>query len=448
MDPEARFAIRPVKSPTRPEVERDRDRLIHSAALRRLGGKSQIMSAPSGDYFRTRLTHSLECAQIGRAIASRVKSVHGGEVTTNPEDFPTVVEVGCLSHDLGHPPFGHNGENALDHCMQRWASRRFEGNAQSLRVATWIEPKVYGPSQIGGERWLGLDLTRASLQALMKYTRRETEDMIIPGGEHPKHFKFGVFRSPRDLEYYDWIWKLNGDESTVPERSIAAAIVDTADDIAYAVHDLEDGIWAGMIPLRELVNGNEYALDPVWRIVLEREQITDRQVFDETIERLLRGIQDASWVKAAAAEDHMSRRARSSLKTWASALIDRYIHGCTDAGIFQEPTEDHLNEISVLKALAWRFMIDRPDMTAVKHGQRQVVEQLFDAYWNDPEMLPERIEHQEADLGEVDPASNSDTQNELRARLICDHIASMTDRHCLAEHGRMFGGDAPFVLRM
>jgi predicted deoxyguanosinetriphosphate triphosphohydrolase len=225
--------------------------------------KSQIVGVDVGDFFRTRITHSLECAQIGRAIAEAV--AEGGDVTgvvDDPRHLPDVVEAACLAHDLGHPPFGHNGEKALQGCMRVRNESLFEGNAQSFRVVTYVEAKHHGYTKHGrGTRPVGLNLTRATLRSLFKYPWPETKKML-----EDEKAKFGVYDDPDDRAYFEWVW--NG----VPPKTsvLSAQIMDTADDVAYAVHDLEDGVWGGMIPLYELLTENE-------RVVGKLEEHLQRQ---------------------------------------------------------------------------------------------------------------------------------------------------------------------------
>ena len=211
------------------------------------------MGVEVGDFFRTRITHSLECAQIGRAIAANVAAGASDSETVvdDPADLPDLVEAACLAHDLGHPPFGHNGELALRDKMQTHAESLFEGNPQSFRIVTLLEPKFYGRTGAGGDdrRWLGLDLTRTTLRALMKYPIVEAASML-----HEEYPKFGAYSETTDVDYYEWVWG-NREPQQV---TLAATIMDTADDVAYAVHDFEDGVWAGMIPLYELLAGNEH----------------------------------------------------------------------------------------------------------------------------------------------------------------------------------------------
>lgn len=432
----------------RSEVQRDRDRLIHAAALRRLGGKSQIMTAPSGDFFRTRLTHSLECAQVGKAIAERVRDAHWGECVDRPEDFATAVEVGCLAHDVGHAPFGHNGEIALDSCMVAREVGRFEGNAHTFRVLTLLEPKRFSDAH---KRWVGLDLTRASLGASMKYTKRESRAAF--GDVKPP--KIGVFLDETDADIYNWLWGLPASSTDEAQVATSAQIVDTADDIAYAVHDVEDGIWARMIPLDELHDGNEFVQETLWN-GLEGTRggggnllFADDEAMNVAIKRLMATVGDENdWLRQSAARHVMPRRARASLKTWGASLIERYVAACiSEDGLFQRPSVEFAQEVAILKQLARAYMIDKTDLNAMKHGQRRMIGELFQAYWNDPELLPDAYEHIGLDIRHVgDNGKPLPEGARRRARIICDHIAGLTDRACLAEYGRMFGTDVPYML--
>ena len=285
----------------RSAFQRDRARLIHSSALRRLGAKTQILVAGTDDFARTRLTHTLEVAQIGRQIGTSLGC------------DPDVVDCACLAHDLGHPPFGHNGERALAEIAGNIGG--FEGNAQTLRLLTRLEPKILFPDG----RSAGVNLTRAALDAAVKYPWTLAEAAAHPKGE--RSAKFCVY--PDDTDVFAWL-KQHAPDTT--RRPVECQVMDLSDDIAYSVHDVEDAIATG-------------AFNP--------GELHENGVIDAVVEdaRAWYGPQwDTDKLVAAFARMHRrdtfpgyfdgSRRALAALKNMTSNLIGRF------AGSVEQATRD------------------------------------------------------------------------------------------------------------
>lgn len=222
----------------RDHFEIDRSRIVHSAAFRRLQGKTQVFTAGEGDFFRTRLTHSIEVAQIGKGLALRLKA------------DPVLVETVSLVHDIGHPPFGHAGENELKSLMMQYGG--FEANAQNIRILTKLETK--------SGNYCGLNLTRAVIDGQTKYKETFCQERAARGSQ--KKFIY-----EEDLPIVEWAGKdaqkeVEGYDSSW--KSFECEIMDWADDIAYAVHDLEDSIHAGYISL------STFRDDPRWQETIDK----------------------------------------------------------------------------------------------------------------------------------------------------------------------------------
>jgi dGTPase len=379
------------KQADRDDFARDRARLIHSAALRRLSAKTQVVQPGSDDFARTRLTHSLEVAQIGREF--------GAALGCDAD----VVDTACLAHDLGHPPFGHNGEEALDAIAGDIGG--FEGNAQTLRVLTRLEAKRWHPDG----RPAGLNLTRASLDAATKYPWGRGES--IWGTK-----KFGVYAA--DLPVYEWF--RDGIESGV--RCLEADVMDWSDDVAYSVHDIEDAIASRTIDPRLLHSASDVSVVfPVARSTYAPDLAEDD--FAHALDRLL--------ATGAIPGAYAGTRADlAALKDMTSRLIGRFVlaveqatrekHGdgpLTRYDAHLVVPDEVRAEASVLKALAAHFVMFADERVGILARQRDVIAELAEWFAADPSRL-DRDLHADFDSA-VDDAE--------RLRVVVDQVASLTD---------------------
>lgn len=382
---------------------RDRARVLHSAALRRLAGKTQVVGPEEGDVPRTRLTHSLEVAQIGRGIA--------GALGADPD----VVDMAGLAHDIGHPPFGHNGERALDELAAGIGG--FEGNAQTLRILTRLEPKVAEPAEV----WHGLNLTRACLDAATKY----------PWPKRAEQTKFGVYAD--DLAAFEWM----RDGAPERRRCLEAQIVDWSDDVAYSVHDLEDGVVSGRISLRSLADADERV--EIVRMAGERfwpgGSDRDPGVLEEAVDRLLR-----LPVLAAALDFDGGFTAQVALKRLTSELVGRFVAEAVSgtrerfgSGVLTRYSAELVvgapiaAEVAVLKAVALRYVMSDPRRLRMQREQRALLTELFRA------LVAGAPDSLDPAAGEAwSRADDPDAQ--LRA--VVDQVASLTDAQAIAWHRR------------
>ena len=383
----ARF-VPEVHSSARSDFARDRGRLLHSSALRRLAAKTQVLSPTSGlDFARNRLTHSLEVAQIGRELANRL----GVDAD--------VVETACLAHDIGHPPFGHNGERAL----AEWAAEcgGFEGNAQTLRVLTRLEPKVFDDQ--GHSR--GLNLTRSSVLASIKYPWGR-EDADGSG-------KFGVF--PDDRAVFEWA------REGLPPRSLSveALVMDFSDDVAYSVHDFEDAIVNGFLRPEHLVERSE------------RDSVAHHMSADWTDEEVERAWERLSAVPGWITSFSHGRRELAQLKNLTSTLIGRFAESAsliTIDGVDQLfVAEDTRAEIAVLKGIVSYHVMYHTARQPLYVSQRQVLQDLAETLFEHPE-------HLDRSLAEDWSAASDDC---ARKRVVVDQVASLTDQSALSWHERL-----------
>ncbi|HET7397602.1 MAG TPA: deoxyguanosinetriphosphate triphosphohydrolase [Intrasporangium sp.] len=394
------------KRADRDDFARDRARVVHSAALRRLAAKTQVLAPGHDDFVRNRLTHSLEVAQIGREFGAALGC------------SADLVDTACLSHDLGHPPFGHNGESVLDEVAADVGG--FEGNAQTLRLVTRLEAKRAHADGTSA----GLNLTRASLDAATKYPWPR-------GGVPYARAKFGVYAA--DLPVFEWF------RESAPARRpcLEAQVMDWSDDVAYSVHDVEDAIASGWIDPRVMHSRTDMAT------VLDVAAATyapdlGADALAAALERIL-----ASGVVPAAYDG--SRPSLARLKDMTSRLIGHFVrvveeatrerHGPGDLARFDADLvipDGARAECAVLKAVANHFVMTTEARLRVLESQREVVLALVEAYAARPE---ERLD---ADFAADLRAARTDAE---RLRVVVDQVASLTDARALALHRRWHGCD-------
>ncbi|HHZ10107.1 MAG TPA: deoxyguanosinetriphosphate triphosphohydrolase [Rhizobiales bacterium] len=364
------------ESPTRTAFQRDRDRIIHSTAFRRLKHKTQVFIAHEGDHYRTRLTHSIEVAQIARALA---RALRGDE---------DLAEAVALVHDFGHTPFGHTGEDALNEKMADWGG--FDHNAQSLRIVTRLERRY--------AEFDGLNLTWETLEGLVKHNGPLT-DRAGEGLSGPV---------PQAIRDFNALFDLELDRHAGIEAQCAAI----ADDIAYNTHDIDDGLRSGLLTLDMLndlalpgeilaeVRARYPALDPVRTgHELMRRQIT-RMVEDVIV------------------------TARATLQE----LAPRNPEDVHDAGrTIVSFSGDMAAREKELKAFLYRNVYRHPEVMKIRAGADRVVRDLFDAYFADPRAMPDSWRE---GLDRAD--------ERIRARHVADFLAGMTDTYAVKEHRRLF----------
>jgi len=393
----ARFLDEPAKRGGRTEFARDRARIIHSFALRRLAAKTQVAVPWATDFPRTRLSHSLECAQVGRELGAAL----GAD--------PDLMEGACLAHDIGHPPFGHNGEEALNLLAKSCGG--FEGNAQSIRLLIRLEAKTVLPDG----KSIGLNLTRASLDAATKYPWSRVENAK----------KFGVYED--DLEIFNW-YRQGAKSGQV---SMEAQIMDWSDDVAYSVHDLEDSLVSGQVKLDQLSND----LPKLFKVA---QQVYLADITQAEMEKALASLQQLScWPRYYDG----THRSLARLKDLASQLIGRFAQAAEvatqekygDADLTRynanlEVPRAQRVEVALLKSMAGHYVINAEDSQIRYAGQQKLLTELVEAIL---ETAPNSLES--FFLQDWNRAEN----DQQRLRVVIDQVASLTDPGALSLHERL-----------
>ncbi len=369
-----------VPSPSRSDFQRDRDRIVHSTAFRRLNHKTQVFIYHEGDHYRSRLTHSLEVAQIARAI-SRTLALD--------EDLAEAI---ALAHDLGHPPFGHAGERALNAVMSGYGG--FDHNGQSLRVVTALERKYAA--------FDGLNLTWESLEGLAKHN-----GPVIDAGGAPvgAYAETGV---PRALRNYNAIQDLELASYAGAEAQVAAL----ADDIAYNNHDIDDGFRAGAYALEDLAKV-PLAGEIIREIHAAHPDLEKPRLIYEINRRLITRMVDDAVSEAKKRLAELTPRSVNDVRNADKAVVS-----------FSREMNTACDELRVF-LLTRVYRSDR--IMQIMQDAEQIVADLFSKHMSQPDAMPEHW------FGRVEDADEM-----TRATLIGDFIAGMTDRYALREHRRLF----------
>lgn len=403
----------------------DRDRVLYTSAFRRLAGVTQVAGAAEGHVYHNRLTHTLEVAQLARRLAERLRASHDELLKdANVSIDADVAEAAALAHDLGHPPFGHVAEKTLQECIGEVAPTldSFEGNAQSFRILTRLSAH-----RLDG--YEGLNLTRATLNAVLKYPWLK--------GDGPKHDKWGAYRT----EDADLLFARTG--SREGAQSLEAAIMDHADAVAYSVHDLDDFFRAGLVPLGSL----------------HFTMADDLQAFKESPKNGGKlASEEASAIRAFALTFPVVGRAytgrredRKTLRTFTSVLIGRFLGAAelvpsTD-GVKLQVDRTAALEMRFLQNLVWRYVIDSPALASQQHGQKKVVAYLFDAYFdavmkdNPLQIIPPAF----AEDTKAARCADKDEKTNAAARLASDVVSSFTDEQAYRVYARLTGTAAGSV---
>lgn len=448
--------LEPTKAdaPFRSVFRRDYARLIHAPSFRRLQGKTQLYPGHESDFFRNRLTHSMEVAQIAKGIAQllnhETEFLHGNEIDCD------LVEFAALAHDLGHPPFGHNGEKALDDCMKNYGG--FEGNAQTLRILSVVEKKetstgdLEGITPDGEDRRIGLNLTFRSLASILKYDKRIPESRKKEAG-----LVKGYYSSEKALVSQI---KKNIAPSLKRGRkfkTVECQIMDFADDIAYSTYDLEDGLKGGFVDplmLMDIVSRDAQLLSRVAEKVQDEipsatpedvaKAIAEALGFDMTGCPRIRGDGPTMPQPTPLEAYRMSKLiagngyTRSNL---TSGLVDRFIRSLSITIDEEIPAfstvsmaDDARLQVESLKHLNYEVTIMSPRLKLVEYRGYEIVKTLFEALTEEKKgflLLPQDVKENFVRVKD----------GEAGKRLVCDFVAGMTDRYAVEFFGRLKQGD-------
>jgi dGTPase len=406
--------------------ERDRDRILYSAEFRRLANVTQVVGRETR-LFHNRLTHSIKVGQLGRRMAQVFREeVSASELESAGGLDPDVVEAGCLAHDLGHPPFGHVGEEALHAFIEK--ENGFNGNAQSFRIVTKLSFR--NPTEPG------LNVCRATLNAILKYPWLR--------GNGKKGKKWGAYRT--ELATFDFA----RDQYVADKPSLEAEIMDWADDVTYAVHDLDDFVRAGLVPLDRLrPDRRKTKSREIDDFIKLETQGDDRKAFEAAFDRI-----HASFPEEPYGGDLIDR---TELHKWASNMIRYFTRAPkVERGVWSLD-QAVVYEMRVLKELTWHYVINMPALVSAQRGHYRCVDTLcrrlttwaLDAQADERKVrrLPGGLQHL-LSLALEDEEGRAEYGNRAAVvrRAVVDFVASLTEDQAMDLFQRLEGGSVASAL--
>lgn len=419
------------KDDQRHAFERDRDRVLYSSAFRRLAGVTQVVDTAQGHVFHNRLTHSMKVGQLGRRLAQMVEQRHPDEAKQLGV-HQEVVEAAALAHDLGHPPFGHVAEEELDDAVRKahddGPSDGYEGNPQSFRIVTRLSTRDVDA--------VGLNLTRATLNALLKYP-------YFREAEGDRSSKWGAYHS----EATEFAFAREGVPASTG-KSAEARLMEYADDIAYSVHDVEDFYRAGWLPLDRLLRDHVVRAD----FLEETKDAWSNKIGSNEAQQALEGFANYAHSELHRPYDG-SHLQRGALRAWTSFMVSRLVMAVkieeSSDGLCVTMEDHARHTVVVLKSLMRRYVFENPLLASQQHGQRRLVRSLFDCYCDATHgnkaknILPPKFR----DILAVELArcSNSGDQDRVCCRVAADIVASMTEAEAFATFRRLHGHDPGLI---
>lgn len=435
------------ETPWRSPFFRDYGRVIHSPSFRRLQGKTQVFPGHESDFFRNRLTHSLEVAQIAEGIADRLNCTHAelASLDRSQQIDPRLCATASLMHDLGHPPFGHNGERALDFAMR--AHGGFEGNAQTLRIVSKLEKKAR--DEAGA--YYGLDLCYRTLASILKYDRQ------IPRSRRANSkLSKGYYYTEKDIvAHIKTSVAGNLDLKRGEFKTIECAIMDIADDIAYSTFDLEDSLKAGFLSPADIFSSSDRLLgdvaskvsDEMKRTVKAAEVLT---VFADIFQpmggvskekdELERFVQEYRAYNQIASSSYLRTRLSSQLIKEAINSVQLTLNRDCPALSKVQLSDDARLKVEVLKQYTFVATIYSSRVKLPEYRGYEVVLGIFNALAGDRGhlLMPE-------DVREQYDAAGGDYDGQMR--IVCDFVAGMTDRYAMEFYGRLHSDSAQSMFK-